>query len=357
VDALRTKWREWGFSSEAIDLILSSHTIATHKSYDSHWRRWEKWTARQQPRVETTLPTPEAVANFSAELMRTPGATRRTVVAAVKTTLSLLSDVKSVEKALQTGMRKTRPDRTKHDAFFSLDALWRRMEEQPWATLSLPSKRQRLMVALSIDSLARSSDIVNLFVERVDFAAQSLTGVQGMYIRFAVPKQGGIFSPRLWVESYAHNPELCSVAMMRRWLSETRSVSWQSIILPEKGVDRSFTPVFFNLQRDRLGQALTSECAANIRKKFLASAGIDTTRFTGHSIRGAAVTAALIAGDGTDAWKENLRALGRWTGLACMMRHYCVPIGVLPPRRRAVDYPTSVAAAVRMHLTMHEDEG
>jgi hypothetical protein len=306
-----------------------------------------EWTGRQNPQVSLTHPTHEDMANFSAELMRNPGATKRTTVAAVKTTLNLLTKREAVEKALQAGMRKLRPDKVKYDSFFSLDSLWAQMEMRPWSTLSMAAKRQRLMVALSIDTLARSSDLVHLYVERVQVTVQPLTGARGMYVSYAIPKHGGLFTPRLWVEAYERNREICSVWMMQSWLGETAAIRWGAIVLPEKGVERTYTPVFCNLQKKRVGHALSRESAANIRKSFLASAGVDTSKYTGHSIRGAAVTAALLAGDGSDAWKENLRALGRWKGLACMMAHYCVPVGVLPPRSHTGPSTLSVSEAVR----------
>ncbi len=275
-------------------------------------------------------------------------------MAAVKTTIAQLTDRAAVQRAIDAGMRKLRPDKAKHDSFFSLDRVWAQMRAARWVDLSLTSKRQRLMMALSIDTLARSSDIANLFVEMVELAPDPQPGsgiTRGMFVSFAAPKSGGTFSPRLWIEAYPREEEICSCWMMRQWLHETEALRWPSVLLLIRGVTQSFTPVFFNLQKNSVGHALGSESAANIRKSFLASSGIDTSRFTGHSIRGAAVTAALLAGDGTDAWKENLRALGRWQGLATMMRHYCIPAGVLPQRRnRPEDYPSSVSAAVRLSL-------
>jgi hypothetical protein len=347
VDALRTHWASWGFTSEAIDLVLSSFTVSTLASYDSHWRHWTRWTAKQRPPVPQTNPSPQDIANFSAELLRAPGGTKRATVAAVKTTLSLLTNREAVEKALQTGMRKLRPDKVKYDSFFSLDGLWAQMEKIPWSDLTLASKRQRLMVALSIDTLARSMDLVHLYAECVMITAQPITGAQGMFVSYAVPKHGGLFTPRLWVQRYDRDRELCSVWMMQRWLEDTAHLRWGSIQMEENGRERAYTPVFCNLQQKRVGHALSRESAANIKKSFLASAGVDTSRYTGHSIRGAAVTAAILAGDGSDAWKENLRALGRWKGLACMMRHYCVPVGVLPPKSLDGSYPTAVSEAVR----------
>ncbi len=287
------------------------------------------------------------MANFSASLMDAPGSTKRIVIAGVKTTIAHLTDKDAVERALQRGMRKVRPDRARHDTYYPLDALWTQMRRFPWSALSLASKRQRLLIALSVDTLARSGDLAHLYLERVEFTTQTLTGCRGMFVSFALPKTGGLFSTRLWVQAHTAEPEICSVWLMTQWLRETPQLRWPSVVLPIRGIDHAFTPIFFNLQKKKSGEPLTAEGVSKMRTAFLDSAGIDTKIFTAHSIRGAAVTAAILAGDGSDAWKENLRALGRWDGLKTMMRHYCVPAGVLPPRIRKRDLPTSVSAAMR----------
>jgi len=292
-------------------------------------------------------PPAHGLANFSASLLDAPGATKRIIVAGVKTTISHLTNRSAVEKALQRGIKKTRPDKAKHDSYYPLDTLWTQMRKFRWSALSLASKRQRLLIALSIDTLARSGDVANLYEERVEFAVQPLTGCRGMYVSFSLPKTGGLFTPRLWVQAHLAEPEICSVWLMEKWLRESADKRWPSVVLPIRGVDHGYTPVFFNLQKKKVGEALTAQGCASIRRSFLTSAGIDTDVYSAHSIRGAAVTAALLAGDGSDAWKENLRALGRWEGLKTMMRHYCVPAGVLPPRVRREEAPASVSAAMR----------
>ncbi len=334
---------------------MASYSATTHKSYDSYWGKWCVWAAAQQPPVDVVRPPAHAMANFSASLLTAPGATKRIIVEGVKTTIAHLTDRGAVEKALQRGIKKVRPDKARHDSYYSLDTLWTQMRKYRWSLLSPTSKRQRLLIALSIDTLARSGDVAHLYEERVEFATQHLTGCRGMYVSFALPKTGGQFSPRLWVQAHTDEPEICSVWLMEQWLRDTQQMRWPSVVLPVRGVDYGYTPVFFNLNKKKIGESLTAEGVASIRKSFLASAGIDTKCYTAHSIRGAAVTAAILAGDGSDAWKENLRALGRWDGLKTMMRHYCVPAGVLPTRMHRADYPSSVSAAMRKTLRVPRD--
>ncbi len=347
LDALRTQWIEWGFSASAVELLVCSFTATTHKSYDSYWGKWRAWAETQQPPIDIVRPPAQAMANFSASLLDAPGSTKRIIIAGVKSTIAYLTDRQAVERALQRGIKKVRPDKAKHDTYYPLDALWTQMRKFPWSSLSLASKRQRLLVALSIDTLARSGDLAHLYEERVEFTTQPLTGCRGMFVSFALPKTGGLFSTRLWVQAHTAEPEICSVWTMVQWLKDTQQLRWPSVVLPVRGVDHAYTPVFFNLQKKKMGETLSAEAVSSIRTAFLKSAGIDTTIFTAHSIRGAAVTAAILAGDGSDAWKENLRALGRWEGLKTMMRHYCVPAGVLPHRIRPDELPSSVSAAMR----------
>jgi hypothetical protein len=288
------------------------------------------------------------LANFAANLLVQSGGTRRTVLSAVKTTLAWLSTPSEANKAIQAGMRKLRPDKVRHDNFYSLHPLWVRMLQRPWAALNLEERRTRLLVALTLDTLSRSQCVANLYVENVQMGQTTPAGDSGMYVRFALPKHGGVLTPRVWVQRFSRSSELCSVWMMEQWLLDTAQLRWPSVRMDVGGIARTFTPVFFNLAEDRRGHSLSPDTIANAKKRFLGDAGINTSLFTGHSLRGAAVTAALLAGDGTDIWKEMLRCTGRWKDLACMMKHYCLPVGVLP--HRSPPFPTGTAEAVRWSL-------
>jgi hypothetical protein len=301
----------------------------------------------QDPPVAIEAPSEVDVANFAANLLLKPGASRRTVLSGVQTTLGLLTERSKVEAQVRTGLRKVRPDRARHDSFYSLAPLWAHMKRTPWHALPIDGKRMRLVVSLSLDTFARNSDLANLFAEKVEFCtgAASFSGVPGMHIWYAAPKHGGVFTDKLWVQAHLRDPELCSVRMMFAWLNETREHRWTSVTMTIGGTNRAFTPVFYNLQAKKRGHPLTADAVGSMRKAFLAEAGVDTRVFTAHSLRGASVTAALLAGDGSDLWKETLRATGRWGSLPCMMKHYCIPTGVIPIS--TPPFPTCVTDAVR----------
>ena len=102
MDALRTRWAAWGFESKAIDLALMSHTLATHRTYDVAWSRWLRWCAERM--VEPSAPAEMDVANFGASLHETPGASKREVLSAVRSTLELLTKKEAAVVALHKGM-------------------------------------------------------------------------------------------------------------------------------------------------------------------------------------------------------------------------------------------------------------
>ena len=100
--------------------------------------------------------------------------------------------------------------------------------------------------------------------------------------------------------------------MMRRWLAETATQRRPSVQMEINGRAVLQTPVFFNLQAKSLGEPLVSNTIANERKAYLKDVGVDVIEFKGHSLRGASLTTALLAGDGSDLWKELLKETGRW---------------------------------------------
>ena len=136
--------------------------------------------------------------------------------------------------------------------------------------------------------------------------------------------------------------------MMRRWLAETATQRRPSVQMEINGRAVLQTPVFFNLQAKSLGEPLVSNTIANERKAYLKDVGVDVIEFKGYSLRGAALTTALLAGDGSDLWKELLKETGRWKDIATMMTHYCGPVGVLP--HRVPPFPSCLVDAVRWHV-------
>jgi hypothetical protein len=212
---------------------------------------------------------------------------------------------------------------------------------------------------LSLDTFCRAADLAALFREKVQFVRSSSGTLQGSWVQFHAPKESrytdvakdGNWSARVWIQAYFPEPELCTVTLLERWMSEFDGAQATPVNLDD-GTVTNLVPVFFVLGGSRQGFTITSDFVCDCRRQVLRKVGVDITVFKPHSTRHAGCTAARTAGDESDQWVALVQATGRWTSRATMDRFYFKPAG-----RMVIRLGPFPATVIRMGLVVSDGSG
>ena len=141
--------------------------------------------------------------------------------------------------------------------------------------------RDRALLTLAWFGAFRRSEVVALTVEDVVFSRQGLivtlkmskTDQEGHGLEKGIP--------------YASDPALCPVRALREWLDRAHITSGTIF----RAVNRS----------EELGKGLSDKAVARIVKRAARSAGLDESKFAGHSLRAGFITTAAKRGKSLDA--------------------------------------------------------
>lgn len=162
--------------------------------------------------------------------------------------------------------------------------------------LGLLGIRDRAILLCGFAGAFRRSELVGLDVEDVEFGE---AGVR-VTIRRSKADQEGVGQ----VVGIARGANLCPVEALQAWLSAAGVTSG---------------PVFRAVTRHgRVEHArLTDQVVALVLKRYSAAAGLDSTKFSGHSLRAGLVTQAALNGAPECAIMRQTRHKS-----AAMLRHY-----------------------------------
>ena len=145
----------------------------------------------------------------------------------------------------------------------------------------LAGLRDRALLTLAWFGAFRRSEVVALTVEDVIFGREGLivTLKKSKTDQEAHGLEKGI--------PYAGDPAVCPVRALREWLDAAQIATG---------------PLFRAVSRgERLGDALGDKAVARIVKRAARSAGLDDTKFAGHSLRAGFITTAARKGKSLDA--------------------------------------------------------
>lgn len=145
------------------------------------------------------------------------------------------------------------------------------------ADSGLIGARDRAMILLGFAGAFRRSELVSLNVEDCAFGKDGLTVI----LRRSKTDQDG--QGRKIGIPYGSNPETCPVRVLQGWIEQVALTSG---------------PIFRSINRHghlRPGR-LSPADVARIVKKLAERAGLDATKYAGHSLRAGHATSAAIAG-------------------------------------------------------------
>ena len=177
-----------------------------------------------------------------------------------------------------------------------------------------------MLVALS--TAARSSDLVLLNVESINFVPE---GVTCHLVGLSKQSRPGHTRSAIEIASFQEDPSICPVGCLKVYLEKTH------------GLCRGSKQLFIGLVKPH--KAVKACTISRWIKSTLSSAGIDTNIFTAHSTRGAASSSALAYG----ASLYEVLQQADWSSARIFRRHYFRP--------RPFSNFSSAVLASNLHVT------
>ena len=268
-----------GLDESAERFARASKSPNTARSYDRAWRSFAEWC---RSRGEAAMPaSPACVANYVAARAEAgrKTATIQVDVAAIRQAHLLAGERTPTDDpqvaAVMGGVRRVvgaRPD--------AKDAA---MPDQIAAFVAalgsgLAGDRDRAMILLGFAGAFRRSELVALRVEDVAFERGDAAVV--VSIRRSKTDQTGL---GLDTVVHATRGPNCPVAALRAWMAAS-------------GVESG--PLFRPVRNGAVSseRSLRPAAVAEAVKRAAAAAGMDSSRYAGHSLRAGFVTAATAAG-------------------------------------------------------------
>ena len=282
---LRRSYQGAGVSEEAVSLLLASWRSSTTKNYNSSWRRWDQWCEKHM--VNPISPSLGNILNFLAAEY-SAGKCYRSLNCYRSALSSVLAPIDGFDVGrhplvcrLLKGVFQQRPPKPKHSTFWSIETVLDHISS--WGvnrSLSFQQLSWKLAMLLALSSASRSSDLSKLTLVGHRFSENGL-----VIYPSGLSKQSRVGHLPSPIEFRAFNDSLlCPVECFRTYKEVTRSLRTQPV---QSGL-------FLALNRPHL--PVTSSTVARWLKAVLSSAGVDTSHFSAHSTRGAAASAAAMAG-------------------------------------------------------------
>ena len=309
VEHIREGLRNQGLSEQATNLITSSWRTKTTQSYDSLFKRWDRWCSQRG--CNPFSGHIAEVANFLASLFE-----EGYKYSSVNAYRSAISSVHDKVDGFNVGQHPTivrlvkgvfncRPPVPRYSNTWDVQKVLNFIEAggNPQA-LPIKALTLRTVFLLAITRPSRSADLSQLNIQRMLFTA---TGVSFAPTALAKQSRQGKPIAEFFFPSFPENPTLCPVSSLNVYLSKTK---------PLRGEEPRLFISFIKPHK-----AVTSSSIARWLKTTLEEAGIDTAVFGAHSTRGASSSAAAIAGITT----ADILKAANWSSESVFQKFYHKP--------------------------------
>jgi integrase len=256
---------------------------ATRRAYARQWRAFVAWCEAQQ--LEALPAQPGTVALYLSHLAESGRkvATVEQAAAAIAAAHRAAGHPSPREDAglrlVLRGIRRTVGVAQREAAPVLAEHLRAMVEALPD---TLAGARDRALLLVGFAGAFRRSELAALTVEDATFGPDGLE----LHLRRSKTDQEG--RGRLVAIPYAGTPDRCPVRALRAWLDAARITSG---------------PLFREVTRHGHVSAapLTGRSVARVVKRAAAAAGLDASRYSGHSLRAGFVTQAKLKGKAEDA--------------------------------------------------------
>ena len=313
MEGLRKNHRAAGISERSSKLILSGWSKGTTSSYQSGWKKWSCWCNRRE--IDPFSCDIKHFLDFLSELFE-DGLQHRTINSirsAVSMTHDRVEGVPIGQHPLVTrllkGVYNLRPPQPRYSDTWNVDMVIQHLQSLgDNSKLTLKVLGQKLALLMALVEASRSSELHALDVryrvfkpEGVLFSLQTLTKKRACG---APPRQ-------LFFAAFPKDQNLCVVQCLKEYEKQTEAFRPRS--------READNPLF--LSHIWPHRPVTSQRIAHWVKDRLSEAGVDTSRFKAHSVRGAVTSAALNKG----VTLGDILQVANWSSDSTFRRFYYRP--------------------------------
>ena len=324
--------RSQGLSESSIDVWFLRYKhgerAGTNRGLDGIWKRYCTWcTATSRCPTNFKIADILCYANdIIIDERKLTAKTALTFISAISTTHQVLTDgqpeISKLPLVIQfrKGLVNKKPAvSAKPDTYFSLHAVFRHLRSlsQDDYTCPLPILRNKLVTLLTIDGMARSSDITSITRDTIRFEDERVH-----FTYYATKESKSFQEVPMFINSYKEEKLICTVSVLQAYLTRTRDYSLHNNIefvlhiVDGKEIRRSPLLVSDYRNRDDKFFELSTQRIAKINTDVLKKLNI--TVFKAHSYRGA--SSSKVYNLGGDIQRVLERA--RWASDATFRKYY-----------------------------------
>jgi len=326
---IRKHFAAQGLSDSAIDVWFLRHKHGEHSGtnaqHDSMWKGYHVWCA-STGRRPLDFNVADILRYADEVIIGTKGRTAATAVAFI----SMCSTTHQAFAApgtpalsahpLITGFRKGIVKKIprvslKPASYYSLYSVFRHLRtlSSDDTKCSLPVLRNKLIVLLAIDGMARSRDIGSITRDTIRF-----TDTQVHFSYYNTKEAKTVCEVPSSIGRYDEDKLICTVSVMQAYMTRTENLRTTRVPHLINGESVMRQPLLLSDMKDKKGFyfELGHERIAKVNLITLRDCGIAV--FTAHSFRGAAASKVVNLGGSLPL----VLARARWAGESTFRKHY-----------------------------------
>ncbi|KAG1063729.1 hypothetical protein G6F41_010576 [Rhizopus arrhizus] len=299
-----------GLDEDVLKFLRNATRKRTHQLYNRGWSLWSKWCQDQHPKINPLEYEEQNVVKFlvsqkqySSQYLNVLRSSIASVFKVIHKNKPPIAQQPLVQEFFSAKRRSevTLPTKQKVETW-DLDILLQHMVKkfEDNDSLTLEELQEKVILLLCISSMWRPrSDIGTLQLRDIEFSfenegSSTSQQVTGVTIHIREPKEAQTKTTRLGVLKVSH---MCPVVCLYSFISRTQSL--------RVGLPNDHTVFLAYLSDPSKVKSISQVTVANIVKKNMAEAGIDTKTYGPHTIRSASSTKAVQLGHDIQKIKEH----------------------------------------------------
>jgi len=305
LESVRHRFGEQGFSNEVVELLLAGIRDNTKSAYQSSWVSWSDWCNRH-----SLNPMLSELKNFLSYLtfLYSDGKAYSTVNVH-RSMLSVTLDpidghpIGSHPLVIQLlkGVYNSNPPQPKYKELWDADVVLNHLSNLNNAKLEVGPLGRKLATLLALSTLSRTCELASISLKSISFSPNAVSF--SLLVPTKTQKTGALKS--LVIKRFSTDT-LDPVACMAAYVGLTATLR----------NERNSDHLFIGSVRP-YGPVVATTVSGWIKKQ-LGEAGIDTSKFTAHSTRGAGGSKAVAAGTPIQA----VLSAGGWRAESTFSRFY-----------------------------------
>lgn len=307
---LKSSLNASGISSDCSDVICSSWRDSTNKQYQYAWCKWSKWCLRNS--FSPVNANMSVILNFLTEQFKLGKSYSilNTYRSAISSVHDFIDNAPIGQHHLIVrffkGVANMRPSLPKYSFTWDVECVLRHIEGLwPLHQLSLKILTFRLLTLMALVTAQRSQTLKFLDISTI---RRDQSGITFCLKKLTKTDKPGKFR-NIFFPVFTDNEKLCVCKNLECYIDATKSF-------------RKSNQLFISFRKPY--NAVTSTTLARWLCLLLHNAGVDTSVFKAHSIRGASVSNALAKG----ASVADIVKTAGWTSDSMFRKFYNKPISI-----------------------------